>query len=113
MLLLVYDLCSAASWLLCIKTYKSKRSQIYFTDKYLHAASYTNSTMKNGLKSFTFPRYHCSAENGTEKSTRYIHETYFIVMQQLLKSYHVIYQKKAETIFLLIMIKYVSFEYKY
>ena len=57
MLLLIYDLCSAASWLLCIKTYKSKRSQIYFTDKYLHAASYTNSTMKNGLKSFTFPRY--------------------------------------------------------
>ena len=40
-----------------LKTYKSKRYQIYFTDKYLHAASYTNSTMKNGLKSFTFPRY--------------------------------------------------------
>ena len=28
----------------------------YFTEKYLHASSYTNSTIKNGLKSFTFPR---------------------------------------------------------
>ena len=55
MLLLIYDLCSAAPWLLRIKTYKSKRSQIYFTDKYLHAASYINSTVKNGLKSFAFP----------------------------------------------------------
>ena len=38
------------------------------------------------------------------EAKRYAHQSLFIVMHLLLKSYHVIYRKKAKTILLPIMI---------
>ena len=58
MMMFVKDLCQVASYLHFINKYKSKRHQIYFTNRYLHAVSYTNSTTKN-LKVSLLP-----ADNG-------------------------------------------------
>ena len=44
------------------------------------------------------------------EAKRYAHQSLFIVMHLLLKSYDVIYKKKPKTILLQIMIQYVNFE---